>query len=155
MQKRAGSRQNPTAATPWACIHIGSSLLPASVRNYQIRIIPFRAATCFSVQKPFGSSMIGHRSERFCVFLPIFAGRDGEGNEQKLGEEWGQAKQWSQYFEKKNLPSINTSLVLTNVPPDVMRIVNRVEQTRTWLKYFLRFKKVGTLHHNLSDSVAW
>ena len=62
-----------------------------------------RAATQFSVQKPFGSSKIGHRSERFCVFLPIFAGRDGEGNEQKLGEEWGQAKQWSQYFEKNPL----------------------------------------------------
>jgi len=28
----------------------------------------------------------------------------------KLGEEWGQAKQWSQYFEKKTLRSINTSL---------------------------------------------
>jgi len=67
----------------------------------QIRIIPFGAATYFSVQKPFGSSMIGHQSERFCVFLPIFDGRDGAGNEQKLGEEWGQAKQWSQYFEKK------------------------------------------------------
>ena len=48
--------------------------------------------------------MIGHRSERFCVFLPIFAGRDGEGNEQKLGEEWGQAKQWK--FVLKN-PSVN------------------------------------------------
>ena len=72
--------------------------------NAQIRIIPFGAATYFSVQKPFGSSMIGHRSERFCVFLPIFAGRDGEGNEQKLGEEWGQAKQWK--FVLKN-PSVN------------------------------------------------
>ena len=70
----------------------------------QISIIPFGAATYFSVQKPFGSSMIGHRSERFCVFLPIFAGRDGEGNEQKLGEEWGQAKQWK--FVLKN-PSVN------------------------------------------------
>ena len=70
----------------------------------QIRIIPLGAATYFSVQKPFGSSMIGHRSERFCVFLPIFAGRDGEGNEQKLGEEWGQAKQWK--FVLKN-PSVN------------------------------------------------
>ena len=64
-------------------------------------LIVIGAATHFSVQKPFGSSKIGHRSERFCVFLPIFAGRDGEGNEQKLGEEGGQAKQWSQYFEKK------------------------------------------------------
>ena len=54
--------------------------------------------------------MIGHRSERFCVFLPIFAGRDGEGNEQKLGEEWGQAKQWK-FVLKKNLRSINTSLI--------------------------------------------
>ena len=63
-----------------------------------------RAATHFSVQKPFGSSKIGHRSERFCVFLPIFVGRDGEGNEQKLGEEWGQAKQWK--FVLKN-PSVN------------------------------------------------
>ena len=44
--------------------------------------------------------MIGHRSERFCVFLPIFAGRDGEGNEQKFGEEGDQAKQWSLCFEK-------------------------------------------------------
>ena len=71
----------------------------------QISIMPLGAATYFSVQKPFGSSMIGHRSERFCVFLPIFAGRDGEGNEQKLGEEWGQAKQWK--FVLKN-PSVNS-----------------------------------------------
>ena len=63
-----------------------------------------RSRNSFSVQKPFGSSKIGHRSERFCVFLPIFAGRDGEGNEQKLGEEWGQAKQWK--FVLKN-PSVN------------------------------------------------
>ena len=69
-----------------------------------------RSRNSFSVQKPFGSSKIGHRSERFCVFLPIFAGRDGEGNEQKLGEEWGQAKQWK-FVLKKNLRSINTSLV--------------------------------------------
>ena len=46
----------------------------------------------------------------FVFFLPIFAGRDGEGNEQKLGEEWGQAKQWK-FVLKKNLRSINTSLV--------------------------------------------
>ena len=77
---------------------------PLLGRTTQIRVIPFGPATYFSVQKPFGSSMIGHRSERFCVFLPIFAGRDGEGNEQKLGEEWGQAKQWK--FVLKN-PSVN------------------------------------------------
>ena len=65
---------------------------------------PIWGRNLLSVQKPFGSSMIGHRSERFCVFLPIFAGRDGEGNEQKLGEEWGQAKQWK--FVLKN-PSVN------------------------------------------------
>ena len=59
-----------------------------------------RSRNSFSVQKPFGSSKIGHRSERFCVFLPIFAGRDGEGNEQKFGEEGDQAKQWSLCFEK-------------------------------------------------------
>ena len=70
-------------------------------RKVTNKYYPIWGRNLFSVQKPFGSSMIGHRSERFCVFLPIFAGRDGEGNEQKLGEEWGQAKQWSQYFEKK------------------------------------------------------
>ena len=58
--------------------------------------------------------MIGHRSERFCVFLPIFAGRDGEGNEQKLGEEWGQAKQWK--FVLKN-PSVNGRSHLSTTPP--------------------------------------
>ena len=87
----------------------------------QISIIPFGAATYFSVQKPFGSSMIGHRSERFCVFLPIFAGRDGEGNEQKLGEEWGQAKQWK--FVLKN-PSVNgrSHLPPPKAPPILVRI---------------------------------
>ena len=72
-----------------------------------------RSRNSFSVQKPFGSSKIGHRSERFCVFLPIFAGRDGEGNEQKLGEEWGQAKQWK-FVLKKNLRPSNTSLPQTS-----------------------------------------
>ena len=78
----------------------------------QIRIIPFGVATHFSVQKPFGSSKIGHRSERFCVFLPIFAGREREGNEQKFGGEWDQAKQWSFCFEKKNLYRDRSQLVL-------------------------------------------
>ena len=65
--------------------------------------MPFGAATYFSVQKPFGSSMIGHRSERFCVFLPIFAGGKREENEQKFGGEWDQAKQWGFCFERKPL----------------------------------------------------
>ena len=43
-----------------------------------------------------------------CFFLPIFAGRDGEGNEQKFGEEGDQAKQWSLCFEK----SVSTRQVL-------------------------------------------
>ena len=68
-----------------------------------------RAATHFSVQKPFGSSKIGHRSERFCVFLPIFAGGKREGNEQKFGGEWDQAKQWGFCFEKKTFTETGPS----------------------------------------------
>ena len=68
--------------------------------------------------------MIGHRSERFCVFLPIFAGRDGEGNEQKLGEEWGQAKQWK--FVLKN-PSVNgrSHLVEINKRPELSKRLDK------------------------------
>ena len=50
--------------------------------------------------------------------MPIFAGRDGEGNEQKLGEEWGQAKQWK-FVLKKNLRSINTSLIRPQNDPNL------------------------------------
>ena len=85
-----------------SCVWPGVDIL-GSIFWYplKIRIIPFGAATHFSVQKPFGSSKIGHRSERFCVFLPIFAGGKREGNEQKFGGEWDQAKQWSFCFEIK------------------------------------------------------
>ena len=69
----------------------------------QMSIMPFGAATYFTETfRKFNDRSPVRKV--LCFFLPIFAWRDGEGNEQKLGEEWGQAKQWSQYFEKKTFP---------------------------------------------------
>ena len=39
---------------------------------------------------------------KFSCFGPVFAGRDREGNEQKIVEDREQAKQWGFCFEKKN-----------------------------------------------------
>ena len=114
-QRESRSCYTCYAHTQEICGYLSAEIftLQARAYNFNSPVCTNRSRNSFSVQKPFGSSKIGHRSERFCVFLPIFAGWDGEGNEQKLGEEWGQAKQWK--FVLKN-PSVNgrSHLVDTN-----------------------------------------